>query len=314
MKQHKKLGRGLEDFSHLFISASQGADKPLAETSQVTSAGEKTLGVSSRSISILSHRSLDERAFLVINLAWEMSRQGRRVLLLDGDFSIPRLAMFMDGMIGTSLTQCIASPVQATQHFEGAADIRLITLDLDLSTLSALSPDQRGRLADCLTQLEEQTDVILVIASPTFLPHMKMLMGAVDEAVVITPSPLAEMINAYALIKLIVEMNPDVRVGIVSSGVTSAQADMTFEKMQRVAEKFLKKRLYRYGCIPFDGGEALAGFKHRQFQPPTSSSTLFTSINHITRTLFEEKPGSDATPGVGTPRKFAEKLFSLIQG
>ena len=78
MKQPKKLGRGLEDFSHLFISSPAEAKKPLPETPQGSIDQKKGVSAPSRSICILSHRALDEHAFLVSNLALEIARRGRK--------------------------------------------------------------------------------------------------------------------------------------------------------------------------------------------------------------------------------------------
>jgi MinD-like ATPase involved in chromosome partitioning or flagellar assembly len=130
---------------------------------------------------------------------------------------------------------------------------------------------------------------------------------------VITPHPLAEMINAYGLIKLIFQMKENVRVGIVSSSVTNAlQADMMFEKMKRVVEKFLHKPLYTYGFIP-DDGEIVNALKKRHPRSAQSSSKVFKSITDISRTLFEMDPRGDRALGKdNTTRGFAEKLCSQL--
>ena len=310
MKQTKKLGRGLEDFSHLFISSPADAKKPLPETCQCPSVQEKAVKSSSRSICILSHRSLGERAFLVINLALEIARQGKKVLVLDGDFNIPRLAMFMKGFTATPLAHFITPHGQSVEDIHETDGVTFISLDVDLSTLSALGQDERRRFTARLNKLEEQSDVILVVASPSCIHHMKTLIHAVDEVMVITPHPLAEMINAYGLIKLLFQMKENVRVGIVSSSVTNAsQADMIFEKMKRAVDKFLHKPLYNYGFLP-DDGEIVNAFKKRDPRSVPSSSKVFASIADISRILFEVDPRGDSAFGKDTARGFAEKLFS----
>jgi flagellar biosynthesis protein FlhG len=313
MKQTKKLGRGLEDFSHLFISSPAKAKKPPPETHQGSLMQEERVSAPARTICIVSHKTLDERAFLVINLALEIARQGKKVLVLDGDFSFPRLTMLMEGFTATSLVHLITQKGQAFADVHETDGVKLITLDVDLSTLSALGHDERRRLIESFNKLEEESDVILVVASPSFIHHMKTLIHAVDEAMVITPHPLAEMINAYGLIKLIFQMKENVRVGIVSSSVTNAlQADMMFEKMKRVVEKFLHKPLYTYGFIP-DDGEIVNALKKRHPRSAQSSSKVFKSITDISRTLFEMDPRGDRALGKdNTTRGFAEKLCSQL--
>ena len=311
MKQTKKLGRGLEDFSHLFISSPGETKKPLPETRQGSVEHKDGVSAPSRSICILSHRALDERAFLVINLALEIALQGKKVLVFDGDFSIPRLTMLMRDFTATPLSHFITRNGQGLRDVQETNGVKLISLDVDLSTLSALGQDERRSLMESFNTLEEESDVILTVASPGFMHHMKTLVWAVDEAMVITPQPLAEMINAYGLIKLIFQMRENARVGIVSSSVTSdLQAAMIYEKMKRVVEKFLHKPLYNYGFLPDDGekGNAQKTGDARSAQSP---SKAFTNVTDISRTIFEMDPGEVcALDKDGIARGFAEKLFS----
>ena len=197
MKQTKKLGRGLEDFSHLFISSPSDSPKNLPENPRDSVSKEREVETPPRSICFLSHRSLDERSFLVINLAREMARSGKKVLVLDGDFSLPRLNMLMKGTAVTPLSHFITRNGKAHEAFLEESGMRLISLDVDLSTLSALEQGDRARLMESFKLLEEESDLILAVASSDFIPHVKTLLHAVDEAIVITPHPIAEMINAY---------------------------------------------------------------------------------------------------------------------
>ena len=189
--------------------------------------------------------------------------------------------------------------------------VKLISLDVDLVTVSALGQDERRILREGFNKLEEESDVILAVASPGFMHHMKTLLYAVDQAMVITPQPLAEMINTYGLIKLIFQMRKNAHVGIVASSVTDAlQADMMFEKMKRVVEKFLHKPLYNYGFIP-DDGEIVHAQKKSQPRSGQSSTKVSTRLNAISRTIFEVNPGHVCTQGkYSINRSFAEKLFS----
>jgi len=315
MKPTKKLGRGLEDFSHLFISSPSDSPKNLPENPQDSVSKEREVETPPRSICFLSHRALDERSFLVINLAREMARSGRKVLVLDGDFSIPRLTMLMQDAAATPLSHFITRNGNAGGEVHEKSGIRLISLDVDLSTLSALGQDDRARLMESFKLLEEESDLILAVASPDFIPHLKTLLHAVDEAIVITPHPIAEMINAYGLIKLIFQMTKNIRVGIVSSSVTDVQqAGMIFEKMKRIVEKFLDKPLYDYGFISDIGGEVHALHKHT-VSAGESSSKAITCVTEISRTLIESTPDTMCSSASETnPRGFAEKLFTSTQG
>ena len=315
MKQKKKLGRGLEDFSHLFISSPSDPPKNLPANSENSIFKAKGMVTLSRSVCFLSHRSLEERSFLVINLAREMARSGKKVLLLDGDFSIPRLTMLMQDAVATPLSHFITRNGKGVGDLLEKSGMRLISLDVDLSTLSALGQDDRKRLMESFKLLEDESDLILSVASPDFIPHLKTLLHAVDEAIVITPHPITEMINAYGLIKLIVQIKKNIRVGIVASRVTDVnQAGMIFEKMKRIVEKFLDKTIYDYGFISDIGGEVRA-LNKCSVSPGLSSSKAITCVSDISRTLIESPKGDLCSSRSDTsPRGFAERLFTSTRG
>ena len=82
---------------------------------------------------------------------------------------------------------------------------------------------------------------------------MRAFLKVVSEIMVIVPQPVAEMINAYGVIKTIFNYNSTARVGVLASRVASpSHAEAVFAKMQQVAEKFLHKSLYSYGYLPGD--------------------------------------------------------------
>lgn len=313
MKQTKKLGRGLEDFSHLFISSPAETKKPLEQTRQDSLMQEKGVIAPARAMCIVSHKPLDERSFLVINLTLEIARQGMKIIVLDGDFSTPRLSMMMEGFTPTPLAHLNTHNGKAVGDVHETDEVTLITLDVDLSSLSALGQDERRTLIENFNKLEERSDMILVVASPRYMQQMKPLLHAVDEVMVITPHPLPEMINSYGLIKRIFQLKENARVGIVSSNVTNAlQADSIFEKMNRVVKKFLHKPLYNYGFMP-DDGELRCILKKQHSLHDLPPTKLFKSITDIRRTIFEmDAVGSCDHTKDSKSIGFAEKLFDQL--
>lgn len=310
MKQSKKLGRGLEDFSHLFLTTPPESKKVLPDMPRASSIEERGESGPARIIAVACYKPLDERAFLVINLASEMARQGKSVLVFDADVSLPRLYTMIEECTSIPLAQLITNREKAVNAVKLGDGITLVTLDADFSTLSSLGHDDRRRFLDNFNRLEEDADVILILASPGFSPNMNALFHAVDEIIVITPQPLAEMINTYGLIKFIFQLRENAHVGIVSCRVTGAlQAGMVYEKMKRVVMKFLHKPLRNYGFIPADE-ETVNALRARKY-PLTPSSMIFSCITDISRALFELDPPCASAPGSDTQvRGLAERLFS----
>ena len=95
MERERRLGLGLEDFSHLFLSPATDVETPTGDTDRANAAGAADLSgegtaASPPVICIAADRKVKERASLALNLALGIARRGKRVLLFDADFSHPR--------------------------------------------------------------------------------------------------------------------------------------------------------------------------------------------------------------------------------
>ncbi len=290
MKQTKKMGRGLEDFSHLFLSSP--SDKPGKSDEKVKedTAREKNLSVPAPTLCITSDKGVHERSFVAIQLALEISRRGGNVVLFDADFSLPRLGMLTDGSIKkNSLMSLMDCNGQETHTKPANKGITLITVDADISTCHSLSAHELGVLENNFHALEENADVILVVISPEMRDLMNVFLKGISEIMVIVPQPVAEMINAYGVIKTIFNCNSTARVGVLASRVTPhSQAEAVFTKMQQVVDKFLHKSLYNYGCLSRDTEFSVLPEERKspEADPASAENSVSPSIAGIATSLL----------------------------
>jgi len=291
MKKTKRLGRGLEDFSHLFLSSE---NKEHVSGIKKDVVGEKEdAGTPARPICIISDKGIAERAFLTVNLALDIASQGKKVLVFDADFSLPRLCMLLEMPAHNSTLHLMAEDGGEGIIEEGIDGVKLITLDIDVSDIYTLSESERNSIRRYFKNAEEEAAILLINISPGFMHNMQAILKSVSEIIMITPQPVAEMINAYGIIKNIFQINGDAHVGIVSSSIgVNNQAEAVFEKMQRIVKKFLDKPLYNYGYIPDD----------REIVTEISQCILGTDNNRREESAIERNHYS-----------FAEKLFAKSQ-
>ncbi len=296
MKQTKKLGRGLEDFSHLFLSSPDpGVHASAANNDRgIPAAGAEP--VRAHVVCIAGERGAVEKAFLTERLAAAFSGQEKKVVVFDADFSLPRLCMLMAGAPPNSLLQLISRPAQGKNTLRERDGITLITIDADIATFAALTAAERLPLMEAIRRSLQAAGTVLVMTSGELVNGARIFIEAADDIVVVTPQPVAEMINAYGLIKKILQIDEHARVGIVASRSTLfSHADAVFEKMQRVVKKFLNKPLLNHGYLPDDQG--ISGFLKRgkPAVPATPSPEAVTPAAH---------PASEQKPSL------AEKLFA----
>ena len=258
MEQERRLGRGLEDFSHLFLSPTatdvddrvaadrQGDDRRQRRREQGASASPPV-------ICITADRKVKERLSLTLNLALAIARRGKRVLLLDADFDHPRLWMLAGSPENGSILGVISANGDGPSTGECADGVRLITLDVDVSSLDCLDASKSASVTSWFTTAEKEADIVLAAASPSLSRPTIAILKSSRDIVVVTPRNPSDMVNAYGVIKTVAQVNGEARVGIVASGISGPdECEVVFGKMQKTVSEFLGKPLHNYGHIPAD--------------------------------------------------------------
>jgi len=308
------LGRGIEDFSHLFLSSAAEKLQPLPGTKGDVDGKREGAITPARVFCIASDTEIRERVFLTDNLAFEIAKQGKRVLMFDADFSIPRLCMLMDSPAHGSILNFISKNGEEEIIAEYENGVKLITLDVDISGLGFLDARKLISLTRWFRSAEEEADILLVTTSRSFVHHMIAILEASSDIVVITPQPVNEMIKAYGVIKTAFQVNKDACVGIVSSGIdVPDQSEIVFEKMQKIAKKFLGKSLYNHGYLPEDAEIPLSMARREPLSLSSPSSKTARCITAISQSILKmHEQVREEHLAEGNCCSFAERLFDRV--
>lgn len=290
MQPRRKLGRGLEDFSHLFLSSpTEGVAEPSRATSPPV-------------ICIAADRKVTERAFLTLEMARAIAQRGKRVLLLDADFSHPRLWMLEDAPAPGSILGVISGNGAAPPTPECADGVKLITLDVDVSGLGCLPASRRASLARWFAAAEEEADILLVAASPALTRHTIAVLKACHDVVVVTPQHANDVVDAYGVIKTVVQVNGEARLGIVASRIdTPDRSAAVFGRMQRIVARFLGKSLHNCGYIPAD-----------KWRGPAPSSQIAPGVAGISQAILQMDGEGEERPAGANHRSLAQRLFTDV--
>ena len=309
------MGRGLEDFSHLFLSSPSEKRERVEEDLNDDSDREKSLLSPARTLCITSDKGVVERAFVAKQLALEISGQGKNIVLFDADFCLPPLRMPPAVSIyQNSLTNLLYSNGNRTSVLRESRGITLIRIDADISTHRTLSQDERGVLQRNFYALEENADVILVVVSPEMRNLMGVFLNVINEIMVIVPQPVVQMINAYGVIKAIYTLQNSARVGVMVSRITSpSQAESVFNKMQQVTDKFLHKSLYNYGYL-FEDEQSSLSPEQKDLSRPGSTPEIPvpTAIKSIAAALLEKDENSPHYINGKATGSFTDSLFNAV--
>jgi flagellar biosynthesis protein FlhG len=257
VKGHKRLGKGLEEVSHLFLSAEEKGETHSKHRSQpAPQIPEGSEGLFPGVVAITGdHRSL-EKSFLVSNLAIELARRGRQVRVVDADLSFPDQP-FLWGLRPTDSVARLATAEEDYQELDvvlqGPLGVKLLSLDIDFSQLLTLPKLARQRLLAGLMAFEADAQLMLVDTPMTLSSNSRLIFQLAHQIVVLAPSDALGMIDGYAVIKWILTIRPTAPVGLVVYNIRMvAEAQAIANTMSQAVSKFLDSNIANLGFLYAD--------------------------------------------------------------
>lgn len=206
------------------------------------------------SIAITSGKGGVGKTTLTANLACALARQGKRVLVLDGDlgmanvdllFGIKAESHLFDVIQGDKTIQEIIVPLDK--------NIDLISGGSGIVELSRLNPFQRRNLIDSISELNAAYDYLLIDTAPGLSDNVLYLNASAQlSAVVITPD-VASLADSYALIKVLHQEYKEKKFSIICNQVRDEADGMSlFNRFSEVVTRFLPVGVDYLGSVPTD--------------------------------------------------------------
>ena len=207
-----------------------------------------------RVISITSGKGGVGKTSVVTNMALQFAKEGRKVLILDGDLGMANV----DIMFNVRATRHILDVVKGEASLqdilvEVAPNITLIPGGSGVFDLQNLSVYEKQALLNEVSGLGADYDVMLIDTAPGIDDNVLYLNSAAQEiCVVVTPEP-ASVTDSYALIKVLNQRCRENRFSIICNQVKDeADGKKLFARLDQVASQFLFVSLDYKGSIPND--------------------------------------------------------------
>jgi len=191
---------------------------------------------------------------VVANLAVCLSEMGKKVVVLDADFGLANIDVLLGLTPRFHLGHVLFGNKTLTEIMvQGPKGMRIIPASSGLQRLSELSLAQRNMLVESFANLDSDTDYLIIDTAAGISRNViHFLLSAHDVIVVGAPEPTA-IVDAYAVIKIILNEDPDKRIHVLINSVEcSEDAHDVFRQINSVVKRFLNRDVSYLGHVEKD--------------------------------------------------------------
>ena len=265
-----------------------------------------------RVITVTSGKGGVGKSSISVNLAIELARMGKRVLIMDVDFGLANIEVMLgirpeynlaDMMfLGKSLADIVIKGPEGIGFISGGSGIHELT---------SLTREQIVNLTMRLVELDEMADIVIIDTGAGIADAVLEFVSASTEVLLVaTPEPTS-ITDAYALLKTLYRKSEfsaeNTRIKVIANRVTAQnEGRELFEKINLVVKKFLKFGMEYLGDIPQDEQVSKAIIR----QKPVVLSAPDSGAGKALRKLATKLAGASVPPP--DERKGIAQLFGNL--
>lgn len=189
-----------------------------------------------------------------VNLAYQLAKKGRRVLLLDADLGLANVDILLGLRPVYDLSHVLAGQCELKDILlPGPAGISIIPAASGVKQMAELGASRHAEIVRTLSSLNDEFDVLVVDTAAGISDSVVTFSRASQYVMVVANNEPAAMADAYALIKVLNREAGITRFKVLRNMVDNElQAKAGFSRLNEVSQHFLNVTLEYAGAIPKD--------------------------------------------------------------
>ena len=259
----------------------------------VIKAKNQTKVNSARVITVTSGKGGVGKSNLSVNLAVQLSKQGKRVIILDADFGLANVEIMFGVIPKFNLSSLIYHGKSIKEIItEGPMGIGFISGGNGVLGLNNLNREQILSLVKSIGELNELADFIIIDTGAGVSDQVLEFVLASPEVLLVTTPDPSSITDSYSLVKALYR-NPNfvkenTKVHVVANRVKSSQeGNLIYSKLQSVIEQFLNGSIDYLGMIPQDSALERAVRQQKIVSIYEPNSNVARAYEVLTMNLLE---------------------------
>ena len=211
-----------------------------------------------RVLTITSGKGGVGKSNTAVNLAVQLSRLGKRVIIFDADIGLANVEVMFGAIPKYNLSDVLYKGMAMRDIItKGPMDIGFISGGSGVVGLNNLNREQILGFVQKLSELDSLADIILIDTGAGISDSVMEFVIASPEVLLITTPEPSSLTDSYSLIKTLYR-NPDFNykdtvINVIANRVNSAaDGQAVFDKLSSVVSQFLNWNVNYLGLVPQD--------------------------------------------------------------
>jgi flagellar biosynthesis protein FlhG len=241
--------------------------------------------ISAKFITVSSGKGGVGKSNFTLNFALTLQSLGKKVLIFDADIGMANI----DVLMGTSPEYNLHHLIRREKSIheiiaKGPYELSYISGGSGMSDLISLSEHDINYFTSQIEQVASQMDYIIFDTGAGLSKENIQFITAADECIVVTTPEPTSITDAYALIKVIHGIDPNVPYQMVINRVDDEkEATFTANKIRMAAKRFLNVEIPMLGYISDDHHVVQAVKKQTPFSLAFPNSVATKDIQRLAK-------------------------------
>lgn len=236
-----------------------------------------------KTICVTSGKGGVGKSNFTVNFALELAKKGKRVLIIDADFGLSNV----DVILGISPKFDLSHVVHKQKHIyeiinEAPGGIKFISGGSGVYDLLNLDKHDIDFFFEELSYIEDFIDIIIFDTGAGINGNNVQIITASDEVVLVTTTEPPAIVDAYALLKTVLEAKCKSKFKLVINKAENVkEAKRIIDNFVTVTKNYLKRDIEPLGYILDDSNVVKSVKSQKPFTtafPDTAASKNVTSI------------------------------------
>lgn len=270
-----------------------------------------------RVITVTSGKGGVGKTSISLNLAIQLSRLGKKVVVFDADFGLANIEVMLGVRPQYNLADMMFRGKELSEIItQGEEGIKFISGGSGIQELASMNREQVTFLTSRLLALDTYADVIIVDTGAGISDSvLEFVLASTEVLLVATPEPTS-ITDAYALLKALNRKTEfskeDTSIKMIANRVKNEEEGMSlYEKMSVVADKFLSIPVTYLGSVPMDEQITKAVMRQKPVSVLYPEAPAAKAIKKIAECILEI-PDKENEEGWGLAHMFSNLIRNKL--